>query len=76
MLPKYKLFLSNALKGFSELGLKSRKTAIFSVISFTARVTLGKVHPEIFSMQFKRVKYLENPLPRFPPKISILSYLW
>lgn len=44
--------------------LKGAEVTIFNVISFTARLTLGKVHPEIFSMQFKGVKDLENPLPR------------
>lgn len=50
MLPKYRLFLSNALEVYSNPGQKDRNMTLVKVISFTARVTLDKIHPEIVSM--------------------------
>lgn len=34
---------------------------ISNKISFTGIVTVAEIHPEIFYMQFKRVKYFRNP---------------
>lgn len=50
MLPKYRLFLSNALEVYSNPGQKDRNMTLVKVISFIARVTLDKIHPEIVSM--------------------------
>lgn len=48
---------------------------IFNEISCIGIVTIGKVHPEIFSMQFKRVKYLGNPLSRLPQTLNSKLFL-